>query len=153
MFRKIRRSDKEMSEEMTLDLLLRGEDGVLGTIGDNGYPYTVVVNYVYLNNKIYFHCAKTGHKIDNIKNNNKVSFTVYDNVEVVGDELTTKYQSLIVFGRAKVIEATKEVLLALINKYAEIDENKALKMIEREISITSIVEIEIDHVTGKIGTK
>ncbi len=153
MFRKMRRSDKEMSEEMTLDLLLRGEDGVLGTIGDNGYPYTVVVNYVYLNNKIYFHCAKTGHKIDNIKNNNKVSFTVYDNVEVVGDELTTKYQSLIVFGRAKVIEATKEVLLALINKYAEIDENKALKMIEREISITSIVEIEIDHVTGKIGTK
>lgn len=153
MFRKMRRSDKEMSEEMTLDLLLRGEDGVLGTIGDNGYPYTVVVNYVYLNNKIYFHCAKTGYKIDNIKNNNKVSFTVYDNVEVVGDELTTKYQSLIVFGRAKVIEATKEVLLALINKYAEIDENKALKMIEREISITSIVEIEIDHVTGKIGTK
>jgi nitroimidazol reductase NimA-like FMN-containing flavoprotein (pyridoxamine 5'-phosphate oxidase superfamily) len=153
MFRKMRRSDKEMSEEMTLDLLLRGEDGVLGTIGDNGYPYTVVVNYVYLNNKIYFHCAKTGHKIDNIKNNNKVSFTVYDNVEVVGDELTTKYQSLIVFGRAKVIEATKEVLLALINKYAEIDENKALKMIEKEISITSIVEIEIDHVTGKIGTK
>jgi nitroimidazol reductase NimA-like FMN-containing flavoprotein (pyridoxamine 5'-phosphate oxidase superfamily) len=153
MFRKMRRSDKEMSEEMTLDLLLRGEDGVLGTIGDNGYPYTVVVNYVYLNNKIYFHCAKTGYKIDNIKNNNKVSFTVYDNVEVVGDELTTKYQSLIVFGRAKVIEATKEVLLALINKYAEIDENKALKMIEKEISITSIVEIEIDHVTGKIGTK
>lgn len=153
MFRKMRRSDKEMSEEMTLDLLLRGEDGVLGTIGDNGYPYTVVVNYVYLNNKIYFHCAKTGHKIDNIKNNNKVSFIVYDNVEVVGDELTTKYQSLIVFGRAKVIEATKEVLLALINKYAEIDENKALKMIEKEISITSIVEIEIDHVTGKIGTK
>lgn len=153
MFRKMRRSDKEMSREMTLDLLVRGEDGVLGTISDNGYPYTVVVNYIYLNDKIYFHCAKTGHKIDNIKNNNKVSFTVYDNVEVVGEELTTKYQSLVVFGRAKVIDATKEVLLALINKYAEIDENKALKMIDKEIGITSIVEIEIDHLTGKIGIK
>ena len=151
MFPKMRRKDKEMSKEMTLDLLTRGEEGILGTISSNGYPYTVVVNYIYLNDKIYFHCAKTGHKIDNIKNNSKVSFTVYDNVEVVGEELTTKYQSLVAFGRAKVIEATKEVLLALVNKYAEIDEDKALQMIDKEINITTIVEIEIDHLTGKIG--
>jgi hypothetical protein len=151
MFKKMRRSDKEMSKEKTLELLTRGEDGILGTISDNGYPYTVVVNYVFLNNKIYFHCAKEGHKLDNIKRNNKVSFTVYDNVEVVGEKLTTLYESLVVFGKAKVIDANREILLALVNKYANLDQEKILKMIDNEIDITSLVEIEIDHITGKIG--
>lgn len=151
MFRKMRRSDKEMSKEKTLELLTRGEDGILGTISDNGYPYTVVVNYVYLNNKIYFHCAIEGHKIENINRNDKVSFTVYDNVKVVGEKLTTFYESLVVFGRAKVIDANREVLLALVNKYASLDQEKILKMIDNEINITSLVEIEIDHITGKIG--
>ena len=151
MFKKMRRSDKEMSYEKTLELLTRGEDGILGTISDNGYPYTVVVNYVYLNNKIYFHCAKEGHKLDNIQRNEKVSFTVYDNVEVLGEKLTTLYESLVVFGKAKVIDANREVLLALVNKYASIDQEKVLKMIDNEFNITSLVEIEIDHITGKIG--
>jgi len=147
----MRRNDKEMSKEKTLELLIRGEDGILGTISDNGYPYTVVVNYVFLNNKIYFHCAKEGHKLDNIKRNEKVSFTVYDIVEVVGEKLTTLYESLVVFGRAKVIDANREVLLALVNKYSNLDQDKILKMIDNEINITSLVEIEIDHITGKIG--
>ena len=151
MFRKMRRSDKAMSEEMTLDLLSRSREGVLGTIGDNGYPYTVVVNYVYLNDKIYFHCAKTGQKIDNINFNNKVSFSVYDNVKVIGEELTTHYESLVVFGKARVIETSRDILLALVNKYADLDQEKVIKMIDKEINVTALVEIEIDHITGKIG--
>lgn len=151
MFRKMRRSDKAMSKDLTLDLLSRGQEGVLGTIGDNGYPYTVVVNYVYLNDKIYFHCAKTGQKIDNIKFNHKVSFSVYDNVKVIGEELTTHYESLVVFGQARVIETSRDILLALVNKYADLDQEKVLSMIDKEINITALVEIEIDHITGKIG--
>ena len=151
MFRKMRRSDKEMSQEKTLELLTRGEDGILGTISDNGYIYKVFDKLGYLNNKIYFHCAKEGHKLDNIKRNDKVSFTVYDNVEVVGEKLTTLYESLVVFGRAKVIDANREILLALVNKYSNLEQEKILKMIDNEINITSLVEIEIDHITGKIG--
>lgn len=151
MFRKMRRSDKAMLKEMTLDLLSRGQEGVLGTIGENGYPYTVVVNYVYLNDKIYFHSAKTGQKIDNINFNNKISFSVYDNVKVIGEELTTHYQSLVVFGKAKVIETSRDILLALVNKYANLDQEKVIKMIDKELNITALVEIEIDHITGKIG--
>ena len=151
MFREIRRRDKQMSEEDTLALLIRGEEGILGTIGDNGYPYTVVVNYVFYNGKVYFHCAKVGQKIDNIKENEKVSFSVYDSVKVVGEELNTKYQSLTLFGRAKVIETSREILMELIKKYSDIPQEKANGMISKEIDITALVEIEIDHITGKIG--
>lgn len=149
MFRKMRRLDMKMSDEETKRLLKRGREGVLSTISDNGYPYGVVVNYVYYNEKIYFHCAKNGHKLDNIRKNNKVSFTVYDNVEIVGEKLNTLYQSLIIFGKAKVLDGNHEILTALVNKYAELPEKIVEKMILKEVDMTAIVEIEIDHITGK----
>ncbi len=151
MFRTMRRSDKEMTKEDTLSLLSRGQEGILGTIGDNGYPYTVVLNYVYYQNKVYFHCAKEGYKLDNILNNEKVSFTVYDSVTFIGDELNTLYESLVLFGRAKIVNTTHEILMALIQKYSNIDYQKAMEMIDNKIDITSLVEIEIDHITGKKG--
>ena len=35
--------------------------------GTGGYPYTVPLSYVYDGEKIFFHCAKTGHKLDAIR--------------------------------------------------------------------------------------
>ncbi|MFP4479046.1 MAG: pyridoxamine 5'-phosphate oxidase family protein [Candidatus Izemoplasmatales bacterium] len=151
MFKKMRRIDKQLSEEETLKLLIKGEDGVLGTLSENAYPYTVVVNYVYYDGKVYFHCAKEGLKLDNIKYHDKVSFTVYEDVEVVGEALNTKYKSLTLFGKAKVLKGRHDVLKALIDKYANIPSNQANLMIEKEINDTAIVEIEIEHMTGKIG--
>ncbi len=151
MFKAMRRRDKQLSHEDTLALLHRGQEGILGTLGEEGYPYTVVVNYVYYKDKIYFHCAKSGHKLDNIQYHDKVSFTVYDHVKVLGEELNTLYQSLTLFGRAKVVETTEEVLLALIQKYSKLPLPLAKDMIKKEIDITAIVEIEIEHITGKAG--
>ncbi|MDY0010905.1 MAG: pyridoxamine 5'-phosphate oxidase family protein [Candidatus Izemoplasmatales bacterium] len=150
-FRPMRRNDKLMSETETLSLLKNSQEGVLGTISENGYPYTVVVNYVYHNDKIYFHSAKTGHKIDNINFSDKVSFTVYTDVKVLGEELNTLYKSLTLFGKAKVVEATEEVLWELIKKYSKLSEDKAKQMIAKEIDITAVIEIEIEHLTGKYG--
>ncbi len=151
MFRPLRRTDKQMTREESIALLERGSEGTLGTIGDGGYPYTVVVNYVYHQGKIYFHCAREGHKIDAIKNDGRVSFSVYDHVEVVGHQLNTHYQSILVFGKASVILPTTEILLALIRKYVDMDIAKATDYIEKEIGDTAVVEIEIEHLCGKKG--
>lgn len=150
-FRPMRRSDKMMNEKDTLELLINGQEGILGTIGADGYPYTIALNYVFYNDKIYFHSAKTGHKIDNINFCDKVSFTVYDDVKVLGEELNTLYKSLTLFGKAKVVETTEEVLWELIKKYAKLPEEKAKQMRAKEIDITALVEIEIEHLTGKYG--
>lgn len=151
MFRTMRRIKDQMDETKTLDLLKKGEVGVLGTIGANGYPYTIPLNYVVYNNKIYAHCAKDGHKIDNIINNGKISFSVYDHVEIIGEELNTRYQSVSVFGKAKVLDATHDVLYELIKKYSNIPKEQATRMIDKEIEVTSMIEIEIEHITGKEG--
>jgi len=145
----MRRLDMKMSDEDINRLLLRGREGVISTINDNGYPYAIAVNYVHLNNKIYFHCARQGQKLDNIKRDEKVSFLIYDSVEVLGEKLNTLYQSVVIYGRAKVINANDVLLRALVNKYADIPQEKLSRMIEKEINQTAMVEIEIDYISGK----
>jgi nitroimidazol reductase NimA-like FMN-containing flavoprotein (pyridoxamine 5'-phosphate oxidase superfamily) len=84
MFRNMRRSSQQLSEQETIEILKDGSNGILSVIEDDG--------------KIYFHCAKSGHKLDAIKKNNKVSFTVVGQDQVLPKKLTTCYQSVIVSG-------------------------------------------------------
>ena len=71
------------------------------------------LSYVYYDDKLYFHCAKSGHKLDAIKEYDKVSFCVIDQDLVVPQEYTTYFLSVIVFGRAKVVEQQEEIYSAI----------------------------------------
>ena len=83
MFREMRRKTQQLSQKECEEILRNATSGVLGVIGDGGYPYTVPVSHVYKDGVIAFHCAKTGHKIDAIRNNEKVSFCVIAQDEVM----------------------------------------------------------------------
>ena len=69
MFREMRRKKQQLSERDSKDVLLRRTFGVLAVTGDEGYPYAVPLSYVFDEkaNKIYFHCAKSGHKLDALR--------------------------------------------------------------------------------------
>ena len=73
MFREMRRKKQKLTEKQCIDILKRAKTATLALHGDDGYPYSVPVNFVYEDGKIYFHGAKEGHKIDAIKNNPKIS--------------------------------------------------------------------------------
>ena len=106
MFRKMRRAERELPEGQAKEILENGSYGVLALAGDGGYPYAVPLNYVYDGERIYFHCAAEGHKIDAIAWDNKCSFCVVENGGVIEDRFTTKYRSVIAFG--KIYEETDE---------------------------------------------
>lgn len=106
MFRKMRRAERELPEGQAKKILENGSYGVLALAGDGGYPYAVPLNYVYDGERIYFHCAAEGHKIDAIARDNKCSFCVVENGGVIEDRFTTKYRSVIAFG--KIYEETDE---------------------------------------------
>ena len=78
MFREMRRKKQLMSIEDAKAVLERGKSGVLAVAGDDDYPYAVPVSYIYYDSKIFFHCAKSGHKLDAIERQSKVSFCVID---------------------------------------------------------------------------
>lgn len=152
-FRKMRRIKQQLSETEVIEILERGSEGVLGVIGNEGYPYTVPVNYLYRDGKIIFHGAKAGHKFDSMKENNKVSFCVIDKDDVVGEELTTYYSSVIAFGRVRILEDREEKIesvKALSLKYTD-NIDKINASIEKEIPALACFEIEIEHLTGKEG--
>jgi len=153
MFPEMRRSKAEMSKEDTISLLNRCDEGVLGTIGTNGYPHTTPINYVYYNDKLYMHSAKEGFKLRNIEENPKVSFTVFDDVYIDEEQFTTKYQSAIVYGTAKVIPGNKEVLMELIKKYSKSFLNEGFKYVDKSFDTTFLIEITIEHMTGKVRKK
>ena len=78
MFREMRRKRQQLSEEECEVILKRGTSGVLAVSGDDGYPYAVPLSYVYDGGRLFFHCAKSGHKMDAMLRCSKVSFCVID---------------------------------------------------------------------------
>lgn len=151
MFRQMRRKNQALTQEECEQILNEGKTGIMAVIGDNDYPYTIPLNYIYLNSKIYFHCAKTGHKIDSIKKHDKISFCVIDKDEVVPEKYGTDYRSVVIFGKARIMEEDEfmPVIKAFIKKYCPFDDSVIQKEIDKEIKLLCIVEIKIDHLTGK----
>lgn len=152
MFREMRRKKQMLSQEACNTVLARGTAGVLAVLGDDGYPYAVPLSYVHSGGRLYFHCAKAGHKLDAIAKEPKVSFCVTDLDDVVAEEYTTYFRSVIVFGRARVLEDEAELrsaMEALAAKYSPDHEEGRLREIDRELSRLCLVEIDIEHMSGK----
>ena len=108
MFRQMRRKNQILSQEESIAILQNGTTGTLAVLGDDDYPYAVPINYFYEDNKIYFHGAKAGHKIDAIKKHNKVSFCVVAQDDIITEKFTTYFKSVIAFGTARIIEDDAE---------------------------------------------
>ena len=152
MFRKMRRNKQLLPDELAEQILINGRTGILGVSGDDGYPYTVPLNYVYENRTIYFHCAKAGHKLDAIRNNNKVSFCVIDKEDIISERFTTYFRSVIAFGKAaEVVEDSEKlrIMRLLNNKYAPCLDEAGESEIKREWSILCVISINVEHLTGK----
>ena len=153
-FREMRRGKQILSRETAEKILREGEFGVLALSGDDGYCYAVPINYAVEGNKIFFHSAKTGHKLDAIKNNDKVSFCVVDRHEVVAEEFTTYFSSAIAFGRIKIIEDDNDPdklrgLELLADKYSSTASPERREKELSRLSALVVPVMTIEHLTGK----
>ncbi len=153
MFKEMRRKEKQLPMEATLEIIKNGDYGVLSTVGTDGQPYAVPLNYAYHDGIIYFHCATDGHKLDNITANPKVSFCVVGDTEIVPKKFTTCFNSAILFGTAKeMVEEEKETgFLALLNRYCKAHMKAGKKYMTNDWNKTKVYGIEIEHMTGKAG--
>lgn len=151
MFMEMRRKDRQLEISEAEKLLKNCDYGVLSTVGKDGYAYGVPLSYVYINNSIYFHCALEGHKLENIKNNDKVSFCVVGQTCILPAEFSTNYESVIIFGTANEVSGNEKnaVLLEIINKYSPDYIDKGKNYITNSSMKTKIVKINIEHISGK----
>ena len=153
MFRPMRRGRQALGVDACRDVLARGASGVLAVLGDGGWPYAVPLSYAFDGEKLYFHCAREGHKLDAIRREARASFCVVDRDEVAPEEYTTYFRSVIAFGRVRVLEdeAQKRAAIELLaRRYFPQDsaENRR-RAIERERTGLCMLEMDIEHMSGK----
>lgn len=151
MMHEMRRKDRQISEEEAKEILKKGIYGILTTVGSDGVPYGVPVNYVYDGDAVYFHCAKgCGKKLENIAFSDKVGFTVVGGTKVLEDKFAMEYESVIVSGTvAEVTDRKDDIFEELLLKYCAAYMDSGKKYMEKAGENAGVYKITIQELTGK----
>ena len=154
MFRPMRRMKQQISEEECIRILREEKRGVLSMHGEDGYPYGIPIDHWYNaeDGKLYFHGAKSGHKIDAIAKDNRVSYCVYDAGYRREGEWALNISSVVVFGRiSPVTDEAKAAVICenLCRKFTD-DEEYIRKELTNAMPRVQCLELTIDHMTGKL---
>ena len=154
MFRQMRRFKQQVSEETCHKVLREQPRGILSVLGDDGYPYGMPLDHWFseAENKLYFHCAKEGHKLDAIKACDKVSYCVMDEGFRKEGEWALNINSVIVFGRMSIVtddEKKREICTNICHKFTD-DEEYLQKELESAFPRVCCLELKIEHMTGKL---
>jgi len=117
----MRRRDRELCSTVDIEDVLRcGKIAQIAFI-DNHQPYIVTMNYGYVINeneiRVYFHSANEGRKIDCIKNNPNICFTIaICDPFVAGDKACNygmKYRSVVGYGKIRIVNDMNEIITGL----------------------------------------
>ncbi len=151
----VRRTDRQITLAEAEDILKKGLYGTLATVSQDNSAYAVPLFYVYVDGAVYFHCAAEGHKLENIKQNNKVCFNVADDIEIIPNEFAAYYSSATVFGHAEIAEEgdKRKALVALIEKYSPDFYKEGMEYIDKLYRVTVICKITPYNITGKARKK
>ena len=156
MFRTMRRFKQQISEEECIRILQEEKRGILSMHGEDGYPYGIPMNHWYNpeDGKLYFHCAKTGHKLDAIRKNDKVSYCVYDQGFRKDGDWALNIRSVVVFCRARIVDDAEDdlrrrIAVGLCRKFTD-DEAFLQKELVNAMPRAAFLELTPDHMTGKL---
>lgn len=147
----MRRQDRQITQQESIEILQKGEYGILSMCTPTNEGYGIPLNYAYDGNNLYFHCAKEGSKLDYLRNNPKVSFCVVGETKVMPSQFGTLYESVIVSGYTSEVEGTEknEALKQLIEKYSGNFIKEGKEYIEKLIEKVTVIKLTIESLNGK----
>lgn len=137
------------------DFLCANHVGRLATVGPDGCPYITPLNYAFAGGHIYFHGKAGGVKMENIARNPRVCFEVsrVDREVWQGDKpcgCATRYTSVLVFGRARLIDDAGEkarVLNLLLENHAA---GRDYQRVDGQMAARcGVVAVEAERLCGK----
>ena len=152
MFRELTRKKQMLTADECEKILKEELRGVLAVNGDDGYPYALPINFYYdrESKRIYFHSGKVGHKLDAIKNSDKVSFCVYDKGYHKEGHWSLNIKSVIVFGRIRIVKDWSDEMMVSFSERFTDDMEYIRGEIETFRSKTALLCLDIEHMTGKL---
>jgi nitroimidazol reductase NimA-like FMN-containing flavoprotein (pyridoxamine 5'-phosphate oxidase superfamily) len=154
MIHDMRRIDREVSNTDAREIMARADHGFLATVSEDGSPYAVPMNHVLEGDRIYLHCALSGHKLDNLAHENRVAYAAVASSRIIPEQVTTHYESAIAFGHASIVEdpAEKRRALDLLGRRfcasfpAQVEEE-----IRKDGPKTVVIRIQLERITGKVN--
>jgi uncharacterized protein len=151
----MRRKEKEIKNKNMIESILQEADHCVLALSNNNSPYIVPMNFGYKNHTLYLHSSNEGKKIEILKVNNKISFGVEIDIELVKDQNPCnwgmKYKSVIGQGYAFFIEDSekkKEALDIIMSKYSK---NAKFEYSETSLNNLALIRVEVKELTGKIS--
>ena len=157
MFRELERKHQQLSMEECVQILKHETRGVLSVLGDNDYPYGMPMNHWYNEEDgcLYFHCGKTGHRLEALRRNHKVSFCTYDQGYHENGHWAWKVKSVIVFGRVEILDdldMIADITTRLSYKFTQ-DDAYIKREIESSAHKTLLLRLKPEHIRGKLVTE
>ena len=156
MFRTMRRYKQQIAQEECVQILKEQLRGVLSVLGDGDYPYGIPLDHWYCeeNDKLYFHCAKTGHKLDAVQKHDKVSYCVMDEGFRKEGDWALNIRSVVIFGRMRIVADTEDELkgriaAGLCRKFT-VDEAFLQNELIHALPRAAFLELTSEHMTGKL---
>ena len=150
----MRRKDRELTKDSALAVVDKCSFAVLATISADGNPYCIPLSLAREGEWIYFHSAKEGRKIDNLRHDNRVCISCVGYARAVPGAFALFYESAVINGIALEITDREEMIRALeiICRRHTPDIMDAFdNEIQKNIDRTSVWKISIDEISGKHG--
>ena len=150
----IRNKERILSDEDTRKLIESTEHGVLATVNALGQPCTTALNHVFLDGALYFHSGPEGEKLDNIRANPQVSYFIVDVAEVLYDQFTTAFSSVVANGAIQFVDDPEEklrALTALVNRFSNeiIPAQVKTDFIADGVNCVVMLKLVPEQLTGK----
>ena len=113
----------------------------------------VIINYLDVKEELISSEDKIYNLLSEaIKKHNKVSFCIIEQDNIIPEKYTTYFKSVIVFGTVHILENESEKRTAieiLAEKYSPHQKEGRLKEIDRELKQLCMIELNIEHISGK----
>ncbi|MBQ8829547.1 MAG: pyridoxamine 5'-phosphate oxidase family protein [Burkholderiaceae bacterium] len=154
-FRKLRRVERALDENASIDIIKHTDHAVLSTADATGVPYGVPITPVLVGNALYFHSTGEmgGRKADNMLMNSKVSVCFIGKAHTLPEVYSVDFASVIVSGKASEVTDNQEKILAmkeLLKRHAP-NNSKERNMIQAKIRypLISVWKVKIESICGK----
>lgn len=153
----MRRKDREITDRNEIINMLKNFEVCSIAFNDGDYPYVIPLNFGYISDdkgiKLYFHGANEGKKIELIKADNRVAFSLYNVNKIIIDSnaanSTAMYESVCGRGRIRFIEDYNEKMKAFKAIMAKYSKEENFTYNENAVKHTCVYVLEVEHISGK----
>lgn len=138
----------ELSEDPALPgEILNKAESLFVAFQTGDFPYVLPFNHVWLDGRIYIHCALEGRKIDVLRRDGRVGFSTAVDVCIIREKSTTHFRSLCGTGRVSEVTDTEEKRRALDAISLRFDARCPRPTPDAALARVNILRIDVESLT------